>query len=129
MSKMEYKRTEIRRELSHFANEISIDNCLNYTDINNRAEDFFCGLLNILWSVNLININKSNPYSAGYDLYDSNKHIYIQVSADGSKRKIEKSLKACANLGLKGYFKFLCLKIKHNVSIGIINPILNYNSH
>ena len=84
------KRSQlIQDKFARFITNIELSNKRNRTDINLDAEDLICSLLNILWSTNLENINKQDPYSAGIDLWDQDKKLFVQVSSDGSKSKIE----------------------------------------
>lgn len=116
------KFQSIQEKLSRFITNIELSNKRNHTDINLDAEDLFCSLLNILWSTNLKNINKQNPYSAGVDLWDQEKKLFVQVSSDGSKGKIESALQTCSKLYLNGLFKFICLQASHRVCNNITIP-------
>lgn len=112
----------IKTKLSRFVVDIELDNKRNLTDINIEAEDLFCSLLNILWGTNLKNPNKENPYTAGVDLYDKNINLLVQISSDGSKKKIESSLQTCANKYPECNFRFICLKGKLSLHSTILVP-------
>jgi len=76
--------------LSHLQLCVKNSNSISLTDINIIAEDFFRDLLNLIYDLNLKNINliegKNFP---AIDLVDENKKIVYQVTSDSSKRKIK----------------------------------------
>lgn len=116
------KLTRVRHILSSYLTHIELENKRNLTDINLEAEDVFCTILNILWATDLKNINKENSYSAGIDLYDEYRKIFVQVSTNGSKKKIDSSLKSFSKSHPKGHFYFLCLKVEHRIPTNINIP-------
>ena len=117
------KRSQlIQDKFARFITNIELSNKRNRTDINLDAEDLICSLLNILWSTNLENINKQDPYSAGIDLWDQDKKLFAQVSSDGSKSKIESALQTCSKRHQNGTFRFICLQTSHRVCHNITVP-------
>lgn len=117
------KRSQlIQDKFARFITNIELSNKRNRTDINLDAEDLICSLLNILWSTNLENINKQDPYSAGIDLWDQDKKLFVQVSSDGSKSKIESALQTCSKRHQNGTFRFICLQTSHRVCHNITVP-------
>lgn len=58
------------------------------------CENLICGLLNLTFGYNLININSIEQNYAGVDLVDNKNRISVQVSSDKSKAKIQKTLNA-----------------------------------
>ena len=56
-------------------------NSITLTDINHGAEDFYCGLLNLVYGYNLKNINITAQNAAAIDLGDEHSKIAIQVTS------------------------------------------------
>lgn len=50
-------------------------------DINKYCEDMFCGLLNIVYELDLINLNKIDYNFPAVDLGDYNKRTCFQVTS------------------------------------------------
>lgn len=67
-------------------------NSLNYYDINNSSENFFIHLLNIIFGWNLKNENFTRKNTAAIDLTDDDNRIAIQVTSDGSAKKIRNTI-------------------------------------
>lgn len=93
--------------LTQLASNIYQRGKLNLTDMHVMSEDFFAGLLNIIYGLNLRNANIDKQNAEGIDLYDDKEKVIIQVSATCSKKKIQHSLDE-AGKSYKGYhFRFL----------------------
>jgi hypothetical protein len=80
MKRVEYQK-RIIKALSRLRAEVELNNCISLTDINHGAEDFYCGLLNLVYGYNLKNINIVEPNAAAIDLGDELKKIAIQVTS------------------------------------------------
>lgn len=106
------KMEMIRSRLSRFIYNLKLSNKQHLTDMNSEAEDLFCPILNILWFTNLVNINKEIPNAEAVDLYDVKLNLYVQVSSDGSKKKVESALNGCSRLYPHSHFRFLHLNIE-----------------
>lgn len=61
-------------------------------DINHDCENFYCGLLNLLWNKQFVNQNTAKRNSAGIDLADDSARIAIQVTSKTSADKIQGTL-------------------------------------
>lgn len=72
--------------------EIKARGKLNLLELNIYSEDFFADLLNLIYGYSLTNLNRIKANSGGVDLIDTTNRIVMQVSATGSKSKIEHSL-------------------------------------
>ena len=70
-------------------------------DINHDCENFFCGLLNILWNKSFINTNCVKRNSVGIDLADDAAHIAVQVTSNQSSKKIHSTLDKVVDNGLR----------------------------
>lgn len=88
---------------------------LNLYDSNIISEDFFAGLLNILYDLDLKNLNKVKKNSASVDLVDERNRIAFQVTSTNSKQKIQKTIDSFIKYQLNKKFdnlKILLLKPK-----------------
>lgn len=86
MNRVDYQK-KIIKWLGWLKNEVELNNSLNLTDINRGAEDFYCGLLNLVYGYNLKNINILDLNAAAIDLGDSEKRIAIQVTSTSALAK------------------------------------------
>lgn len=65
---------------------------LNILDLNIHCEDFYAGLLNLLYSYQLKNVNAYHQNAEGIDLVDSASKIVLQVSSIATKQKVNSAL-------------------------------------
>ncbi|GMQ55976.1 SMEK domain-containing protein [Vallitalea sediminicola] len=82
----------IEEKLQVLAYRISQRGKLNILDLNIYSETFFADLLNILFNLELKNMNVYKQNVEGIDLVDDKNKIIAQVSSTSTKHKIEKSL-------------------------------------
>lgn len=88
---------------------------LNLYDSNIISEDFFAGLLNIFYDLDLQNINKTKKNSASVDLVDEKNRIAYQITSTNTQQKIQKTIDSFIKYQLKKNFdtlKILLLKPK-----------------
>lgn len=79
-------------------------------DLNIHSETFFADLLNILFGIQLQNLNAIMQNVEGIDLVDRKNKIIAQVSSTCSKQKIESSLAKKILLQYSDYrFKFISI--------------------
>lgn len=90
--KRQYYLDKIFYHLSFLITNIELKNSLNLTDINIVSENFYRDFLNLLYSLNLRNINILVPNAAAIDLGDETKKIAFQVTSTGKKSKIENTV-------------------------------------
>ncbi|MBB6637610.1 hypothetical protein J2Z47_002442 [Cohnella thailandensis] len=86
--------------MSIFKYYIELSNDVGDTDINKRSEDFFSGLLNLLFNLNLMNMNKIKMNFPAIDLGDKERRICYQITADSTSGKIQETLYKFRNLKL-----------------------------
>lgn len=79
--------------LALLSKEVTIRNAVNLYDINIIAEDFFPGLLNLIYGYELRNINYLQKNAAAIDLFDSKNKISVQVTSDNDSEKIKHTIK------------------------------------
>ncbi len=111
MNRIDYQK-KIIAALSWLKTQVDLHNSLSLTDINHGAEDFYCGLLNLVYGYNLKNINFSDPNAAAIDLGDEQKKIAIQVTSTSALTKTKYTVEKFIEKGLyKKFDKLLILNI------------------
>ena len=78
--------------LSQLRSQVELLNTINLYDINIASEDFFAGLLNLIYGYHLSNLNDIEKNAPGIDLVDEKKQIMIQVTSDNSSSKIHHTI-------------------------------------
>lgn len=79
---------EVNKYLSIIQAYVHMQNCNGLFDINKYCEDVFCGLLNIVYDLNLKNLNKIIYNFPAVDLGDYDKRICFQVTSTNDISKI-----------------------------------------
>lgn len=82
----------IAENLALLSREVSILNAVNLYDINIIAEDFFPGLLNLIYGYELKNANHLEKNAPAIDLIDQKNRIAVQVTSDNSSTKIKHTI-------------------------------------
>lgn len=99
----------IEERLTWLAMRLEVRGGLNILDLHIHSEDFYPRLLNLIFGWNLVNLNASVQNAAGIDLVDGHGRMVAQVSATGTKQKINSAL-AKDLAAYKGHaFKFVCI--------------------
>lgn len=83
----------VGRSLAILADYLKLASSQGLTDENHVSEDFFCGLLNMLFDYNLKNLNAKEKNHPAVDLGDAVSRISFQVTIDSSSAKINETLK------------------------------------
>lgn len=100
----------IADSLALLSKEVTMRNAINLYDINIIAEDFFPGLLNIVYGFGLINVNHLKKNAAAIDLCDSKNRLSIQVTSDNSSTKVKHTIKEfIENESYKKYDRLIIL--------------------
>ena len=113
--KREEQIKKIARYFSVLSNEIDHLNSLNLYDINIVAETFFAHLLNLIFDLNLVNINNIAKNATAIDLVDKAKGVCIQVTSENTSGKIKETIKSYLNVKLYTTYptlQFMFLKEK-----------------
>jgi hypothetical protein len=93
-------------------NQVELSNCINLTDINIAAENFYRDFLNLIFKYQLHNANTLESNSEAIDLYDDHNSINIQVTSTSSSTKIKKTVRAFIEKNLhKRYDRLIILII------------------
>lgn len=82
----------ISESLALLSREVTLLNAVNLYDINIIAEDFFPGLLNLIYGYELKNANHLEKNAPAIDLIDSKNRIAIQITSDNSSAKIKHTI-------------------------------------
>lgn len=83
---------EVAGGLALLSKEVTILNAVNLYDINIVAEDFFPGLLNLIYGYKLKNANHLEKNAPAIDLFDKKNSIVVQVTSDNSSKKINHTI-------------------------------------
>ncbi len=83
---------EVAGSLALLSKEVTILNAVNLYDINIVAEDFFPGLLNLVYEYKLKNANYLEKNAPAIDLFDNINKIAVQVTSDNSSKKINHTI-------------------------------------
>lgn len=103
---------QIQDSLAILKNRIKISTALGRTDMNKAAEDFYCGLLNIiLGGFHLKNLNLLQMDFPAIDLADEEYRLCVQVTSTNDRKKIESTLQKFFENGLQHRFDRLIVLI------------------
>ncbi|WP_025729851.1 ABC-three component system protein [Atopobacter phocae] len=110
----------IEEKLNTLAYRIGSRSKLNLLELNIHSENFFACLCNIIYDLELENLNFSIQNIEGIDLIDYKNKILVQVSSTCTKTKIESSLSKKVFAKFKDYsYKFM--SISKNASASLRN--------
>lgn len=79
----------VMQKMSYFHSYLKMSNYESYYDVNNIAEGFIMNLLNILYSLNLKDMNQVKRNYPGIDLGDEKEGIAVQVTSRRDIKKIK----------------------------------------
>lgn len=123
MNRMSYFNY-IEEKLNTLAYRIEVRSRLNLLELNIHSENFFAGLCNIIFDLELENLNFSYQNIEGIDLIDYKNKVVVQVSSTCTKAKIENSLNKDIYATYQNYsYKFL--SISKTVSNSLKNNTFN----
>lgn len=86
------KIKDISRYLAILQYYIQKRNAIGLYNINIESEDLFCGMLNILYDVNLVNLNYAQKNTPSIDLGDEDREICFQITTTNTSQKIKSTL-------------------------------------
>ncbi|WP_153063498.1 SMEK domain-containing protein [Lysinibacillus mangiferihumi] len=67
-----------------------LNNKIGYTDINKSTEDFYAGLLSLIYEINLLNMNETKVNHPAINLGDIESQICYQVTSTSERAKIQR---------------------------------------
>lgn len=82
----------IEKCLNYMCNQVVIENAIRRYNINISMENFYAGVLNIIWGCNLINCNLFEKNKEAIDLSDKNAYIAVQVTSTDTPKKIQSTI-------------------------------------
>ena len=86
------KIEKIAELFARFRTEVESLNSLNLYDINVHAENVIIPILNLVYGVNLVNINNKVRNSAAIDLVDTENRIAVQVTSTATGDKVKHTI-------------------------------------
>ena len=86
------KIEKIAELFARFRTEVESLNSLNLYDINVHAENVIIPILNLVYGVNLVNINNRVRNSAAIDLVDTENRIAVQVTSTSTGDKVKHTI-------------------------------------
>lgn len=114
----------IEQKLHELSTRIESRSKLNLLELNIHSENFFAELCNIIFDLELENLNFSSQNIEGIDLIDYKNKIVVQVSSTCTKSKIESSLCKDIYKHYKSYnYKFM--SISKNASPALKDKTFN----
>jgi len=100
----------IEEKLNILSSRVEKRGKLNLLDLHIHSESFYLHFFNLLYDYKLINLNKEHQNVEAVDLIDHQNKVIIQVSATGTKEKIELALSKNIIKKYKEYnFKFISI--------------------
>lgn len=82
----------ISKCLNYMCNQVDIENAIRRHNINSSMENFYAGVLNIVWECNLINCNLFDKNHESFDLSDTDRYIAVQVTSTNTSVKIDHTI-------------------------------------
>lgn len=115
----------ITEKLNSLSSEIEIRGKLNLLDSHVHSENLYAHFFNLLYSYELVNLNRESQNVEAIDLIDHQNKVIIQVSATATKEKIESALSKDIIKQYKEYdFKFISISkdASHMRKKSYLNP-------
>ena len=114
---VEKMKESIASDMAWLEYEVKHRNAMKLYDINKHSEVIYCDLLNEVFGWNLVQANTpKNPNCKGIDLIDDNAKMFVQVSSEATKQKVEDTIAKISDQskydGFKLYFLFISEKSK-----------------
>ncbi|MFP5520786.1 ABC-three component system protein [Peptococcus simiae] len=108
----------IEGQLTLLAQRVAARNKINLLELNIHSETFFADFCNILFDLDLCNLNVHKQNVEGIDLVDRKNSIIAQVTSVGTKAKIESSLSKQILQNYSNYaFKFILLSADNHKTL------------
>ena len=103
---------QIIDNLALLSRQVELRGAINLYDINIIAEDFYAGLLNLIYGYKLKNANIIDKNAAAIDLFDEKARIAIQVTSNNKSTKIKHTIEEfIANKKYEHYDRLIILII------------------
>ena len=105
----------IEEQLHILAHRINTRAKQNLLELNIHAENIYCNLLNIIFDLELKNLNSTYGNVEGIDLIDYKNKVLVQISSTCTKQKIENSLSKTIYSEYTGY-RYIFFSISKEIS-------------
>ena len=102
---------QIEDQLAILTTKVTLSNSQGRTDINCFAEDFYCGLLNIVLSAKLTNANSLKLNFPSIDLVDEEQQLCVQITSVNDRKKLDQTLNTFFQHQLDKVYKRLIVLI------------------
>lgn len=132
--------SDIIDKLTGLESNVELRGLVNLLDLHVISEDFYVGLLNLVYGWSLHNANESLQNTPGFDLVDTKNKILVQVTGSCTKKKIDHSLNGISNVYKDFHFYFAPIvndakkqkgykyKAPHNIIFNPSDDILDIHS-
>ena len=113
-------------DLARLLSQIELRNKVGMLDLTKVSEDFFKELLNIVYDLNLSNLNNERVNEPGIDLGDLNSSIAYQVTSTKTSGKITNTLEKITDKHIEDYSLIKVLIIgtkqsKYSIGLELLN--------
>ena len=88
----------INSKLTYLSMMITNSSSLNLLELNVHAENFYASLFNHIFNIHLENINTTKHNVASIDLIDNENKLFVQVTSNARKSKIEDTLEKASEI-------------------------------
>ena len=121
---------DVAESLALLSREVSTLNAVNLYDINIVAEDFFPGLLNLIYGYELKNVNHLEKNAPAIDLVDPKNRIAVQVTSENSSTKIKHTIEEFnKNQAYQTYDRLVATVYKGNIIKNLIMDCQSYTKY
>ena len=108
----------IKAKLTFLSMLITNGSSLNLLELNVHSENFYAALFNLVYDLHLENVNTTIHNVASIDLIDSKNKIFVQVTSNATKTKVENTLKKEILKSYKDYtLLFIFLGSNDNINL------------
>lgn len=108
----------IKAKLTFLSMLITNGSSLNLLELNIHSENFYASLFNLIFDIHLQNVNTATHNVASIDLIDNENKIFVQVTSNATKTKVENTLKKEILKSYKDYtLLFIFLGSNDNINL------------
>lgn len=108
----------IKAKLTFLSMMITNGSSLNLLELNVHSENFYAALFNLVYDLHLENVNTTIHNVASIDLIDNENKIFVQVTSNATKTKVENTLKKEILKSYKDYtLLFIFLGSNDNINL------------
>lgn len=108
----------IKAKLTFLSMLITNGSSLNLLELNIHSENFYASLFNLIFDIHLQNVNTTTHNVASIDLIDNENKIFVQVTSNATKTKVENTLKKEILKSYKDYtLLFIFLGSNDNINL------------